>query len=172
MEIIAGLALALGVLNSVLLVLVVREIGILKITGSRKSGLRFNTRLPEFTATTLTGSTLDSDQVRDQILLFVSPECGKCHEIASALKRVPRGEIPPLVVGVSTHGDSNLNEIREVYAFVPPDHIFVDARRQIFGELEVPGTPYAYVVSPSGRIRGSGVVGSVADLKHLASALG
>lgn len=171
MEVVAWLALALAGMNSVLLLLVVREVGVLKIAGSRKSGLRFNTRLPQLTALSLAGTTITSEQIWGRVLLFVSPECERCHDLASDLSRLAPDGIPPLVVGVSSRGEPEEAQLRTEFAFLPPDRIFVDPKREIFGELEVPGTPYAYVVNGSGRIRGSGVVGSVAELQHLATAL-
>lgn len=171
MEWAAWFGFGLAVLNSIALLVLFREIALLRLMGATKSGLRYNTLLPEFSALSLAGTTLTSDRIRDRLLLFVSPECGRCETLLDDLRQLPESSRPPLALAVSSRGISEMDQLRHEYEFLDPNWVFVDERRRLLGELEVPGTPYAYVVGPNLRIRGSGIPSDVSSLLHLASAL-
>jgi hypothetical protein len=167
-------ALALGVVNTAILVLALREIGSLKQIAGRRSGLSLNSQLPEFNTPTLAGGVLHSADLRQRLLLFVSPDCPTCHDLLRELEDLPEAQRPPTTVAISSKqsfdpgngGAQFLNEL----AFVDPSAIFVDEGRRVFSSLRVPVTPFVYVLGPDGRVRGSGMPKSAGELIDLAQA--
>jgi hypothetical protein len=168
----AGLiALVLALLEGAVLVLVLREIAILRVAGGRRSGLRFDQPLPPFSARTLAGGQLAVDTLRRTLLLFVSSDCALCRTLVDELNRLPREALPPMVVGLTSHSDIDLTHpFIQSLGFASPESILLDDRRALFARVDAPVTPWAYVISADGRVRGSGVPRSAQELRDMAKA--
>lgn len=170
MEVIAWVATGLGILNTFLLVLVFREIGILRIAApGRRAGLGLDVPLPDFHLPTLDGSFVSSTDARRRVMLFVSGECDACRHLVDKLRAMPRTDLPPLLVGVTSRTDIDRGTpFLRTLDFLDPKTVFLDDRRVLFNELKIPVTPWAYVISDSTKIRGSGIPADVEELADLA----
>lgn len=171
---VAWVALVLAVLDGIVLFLVMREVALLKLGVRGRSGLKFDSPLPTFVATTLDGQSISSAQLRQTLLLFVSPSCTPCRTLLDDLRRSAHDHLPPLTVAVSTlepSEDDTRRDFVQSVDFVDPARVLVDRGRQVFGVLQVPVTPYVYAIAESGRIRGSGAPVSAAQLREMAQAI-
>jgi len=155
------------------LVLVLREIAVLRVTGGgRRSGLRLDALLPAYRARTLSGRDLAIDTLRRTLLLFVSADCALCRTLVKDLRQLPRSALPPLVIGVSSFTEIDpANPFVRSLGFLGPDAIVLDDRRELFARVEAPVTPWAYVINANGRVRGSGVPRSAKELGEMAVAV-
>jgi hypothetical protein len=174
MEVIGTVALILATLNSLVLVVALREIGILRASGGRgRSGLKLNDLVPEFATSTIGGAPFSAKDVRNSVLLLLSAQCNACMKLVEQIRAVPDDARPHgLVVGVTsrTSAASDSPLVRSL-DFIPPARVFLDNRREIFHLLEAPLTPFAYVINAEGRVRGSGVPIDLAELRDMSRVL-
>lgn len=167
----AGLVLA--ILNSLVLLLVLRELAILRVSGgARRSGLKLDQTLPAVSARTVNGEVIDLGIMRRKLLLFLSPNCELCRSLVDALRGLAPGSLPPMVVAVTNYGALNASHpfVRSL-GFVDAGALILDEGRQIYSQLEIPVTPWAYALNEEGRVRGSGVPSNVDELREMASAI-
>jgi hypothetical protein len=174
-NVMASIALGLSLVNSLVLVLILREIGSLKLHAGRKTGLRLNSAVPRFAAATLSGSSVTSDSLRSELLLFVSPDCQPCRELLRGLRELPTEVRPPLTITISSRHSFDPREngraFVEELGFVMPENVVVDERRRIFNEMNVPVTPFVYALDRNGRVVGSGSPKSAGELRDMAQVL-
>lgn len=167
MEVVAVAALVLGIVNSLGLVVCLRELAAARESRTSR-GLPVRTPIPPFSAPRPDGTIFDSAQTRGHVLLFVSTDCSPCHELADALRSAPRERLPPLVVAVAAHEVvDRADPFFAALSFVDSTMIFVDDHRQVFQKLAVPGTPFAYAIDSEGLVRGREAPLSANDLRKL-----
>jgi methylamine dehydrogenase accessory protein MauD len=125
-------------------------------------------QLPLLEGVGLAGGPIEASPARRaRLLLFVSPSCGACAELAPAIKsiwRSDRQEVGITLVGIDGDDGANLDfRTRHGLRDVP----FVLAPRWAV-DNGVTSTPYAVVADGNGIVRAKGVVN---HLEHLDSVL-
>lgn len=170
---IAWAGLVLAILDGFVLLLVLREIAILRASGgARRSGLKLDQTLPAVTARTVDGELVDLGVLRRKLLLFLSPNCELCRSLVDALRALAPGSLPPMVVAVTNYGGLNAGHpfVRSL-GFVAAGALILDEGREIYSQLEIPVTPWAYALNEEGRVRGSGVPSNVDELREMAKVI-
>ncbi len=113
------------------------------------------------------GTVVSIDSLRPGIpavMLFLAPGCEICKPIATALPAMRRA-YPGLQLLSIVVGDDP--QAKRVYAA----SLRGDARTDLdglFGEWNVPGTPYAVGVDADGRVRTSGIVNNLPQIETVA----
>lgn len=99
-------------------------------------------------------------------LLFLSPECGSCLDLANGLRQPALGALPPVLTfcqGDNSTCSSFVNRLGpEVYTLRDDDN-------DVATQYRVDGSPTAIVLSPELTIRGYGHPQNIEDLKRLLS---
>jgi peroxiredoxin len=137
-----------------------------RAASSQAQGLPLGSVAPEFALPDLSGEHRTLSQWRGQrlLLIFFSPRCGYCLQMASALASLPvdgvNGHPLPLVV---TSGDVEAN--RQLIA----DHglrgpVLLQEQMEVASTYQAHGTPMGYLIDPAGRIASPLTVGAEALL--------
>jgi methylamine dehydrogenase accessory protein MauD len=123
------------------------------------------TPVPGFAAHDTGGVAFSGAQLRGQpsVLLFLSPGCGPCQELASEMRAAAAGELPASLTVLTDPGGAEALRLPAAVRTV------VDPAREIADALEVPGRPFGIAVDDGGIIRATRVPNTLAELSMLAS---
>lgn len=161
---------------SVILVGVLRQLGVIALRlgpepGAliTREGLERGALAPDFAAGDVrTGHPVRLGDFRGQrvLLVFVTPTCIACRQIASDvndLSRARRGDLEAIVV---CYGSAvTCGEFASAYRLKTP--LLVDATNAIAESYDVRMTPFGYLIDEDGVVRIRGVVNSFAQLEAL-----
>ena len=164
MEVIAISALALSLIEGVILLMILRELAALRGTSTSR-GIDVEGALPEFRVEDSEGRIVTAGDLSKRVVLFVSAECGPCHQLVAQGAHLDG----PTVVVLSSKAkvDRTGPFVAKVRA-LGPEHLIFDDERLFAQLLQAPGTPFAYVIDAQGRVRSKEVPQSVAQLGRLA----
>jgi len=108
------------------------------------------------------GSILLGGGGPERLVLFVSPSCPVCREVAPSLAPIARaGGLEPLVV--ADVDDVEAGHLRDELRTPAP----IAHGAELAGSWAVPGTPYAVVLDRWGVVRAKGTVNSLEQLEGL-----
>jgi peroxiredoxin len=118
------------------------------------AGLPAGTPAPVFELPDLDGKPVSLEQLRGQrvLLVFFSPECGYCKELAPELARLPgdgRGG-RPLPVVVTTGGLEANRALVAQHGIRCP--VLLQEQTEVATQYRMPGTPVGYLIDESGVI--------------------
>lgn len=163
---IATVALGLSILNSFVLVLVLREFGALRAYRDSR-GLQLGAPIPEFRVRTLGGSTVTSADLRRTVLLFISKGCDACQMLVRQLQAAGHAQSKLMIAVVTSEtlapDDAFLSGLR----FFEPSQVFIDDDRRIYQRFQVANTPFALAIDDVGTVRGRRIPEHPNDLQHL-----
>jgi methylamine dehydrogenase accessory protein MauD len=155
-------------------VVLARQIGVLHMrlgpTGARvtSAGPATGTLAPEISAVDLEGHPFTLGGIHDKrtLLLFISPQCPSCAEVAPSVRALARSERATLdVVLVSFVEDSpKILQFLKKYDF---QRLTCVLSRRASREYGIFVTPYAVLLSQSGRIISKGVANHIEHLESL-----
>jgi hypothetical protein len=120
-------------------------------------------RLPRFVARDRDHKIVDESSLhnRSAVLLFLSPGCGPCKELAAELtSRGLAGLASELVVIVNSQGDMGLGGAVGLSVLAEP-------QGEVSAAFGISGRPFAVAVDQSGFIRGSRFVNKISELHDL-----
>jgi hypothetical protein len=151
---------ALIVVNSILLVATMRQLGgiSLRIAPAHPGDIEGG---PEIGAEVMIPGW---DPVRAGLVLFMSPDCSLCAQLVPAIAGVRRG-YPELQLVAAVRATSP--EARDQYAKQLGSYARSDLE-SMFGEWSIPGTPYAVGIDGNGRVAARGVTNSLEHLEVIA----
>jgi peroxiredoxin len=131
------------------------------------SGLPVGAEAPDFALPDLDGRqrTLKEFRGRPLAIVFWSPTCGYCAEMAPMLRELPE---EPRVLLVSTGGADTNRKMSEEHGF-RCDLVLDTERADVFSAYKAPGTPAGYVLDAEGRVASDLAVGSAQLLELLAT---
>lgn len=140
----------------------------------RPLGLTVGTGAPRFVGSALDGSraTLEELRVPDLplLLVFSDPECGPCNALLPQIRDWQRHHADRLAVAVISRGGSQFNRVQaEEYGLA---NVVLQQDHEIAHAYEVPGTPGAVLVGPSGNVASPVVMGAEQIEKLLTSVVG
>lgn len=156
----------LTIVNSLLLILVLRQLTLVVRGGEMRPGPAKNTRLPEWSLTDLSGNIRTSAEFAyEHVLLVVSEPCEPCRAL---LKELGGGTDPlpyPLVVAF----DGTAEEARARTEWLSPGSgvVLQGAGAEFKKRIGIPGTPHAVALRADGLIAASGVVNTREHLDAL-----
>ncbi len=167
-EWLGGLALFVGIGNTVVLLMLLRHIAGGQPALREKHSLPIGAGLPVFSVHARDGSVVDDARACDHVLLFLGATCPSCHAVAAELQTSDPTTLPKLLIAVvdrSADTEPNINErLQGVHAAA----IFDDPDRLVANRLAVPGTPFAYAIDADGTVRGKQPATSVDRIRSLA----
>jgi peroxiredoxin len=152
------------------------EQGFVLATGDpgRRLGLTVGTRAPRFEGTALDGSRVTLEELRSPdmplLLVFSDPGCGPCEALLPRIGQWQREHGSQVTVAVITRGSSDVN--RTLAQEHGVDNLVLQRDHEIAHAYEVPGTPGAVLVGPSGNIASPVVMGGDEIEQLLGSVLG
>lgn len=173
------IVLWLLVLGSVALLLALaRQIGILHTrlgpTGARitNAGLELGTEAPRFSEYDLNGHlvTLGAERGKSTLLVFISPSCSVCGELAPAIRTLHRHEQEYVEVVVVSMLD-NQAENRAYVKHYNLGSVPYLVKPHIAEMYHITSSPYAILVDAEGNIFTKGVVNHIEHLESLLNAL-
>jgi thiol-disulfide isomerase/thioredoxin/uncharacterized membrane protein YphA (DoxX/SURF4 family) len=111
---------------------------------------------------------LPSPNGRPRVLAFVDPDCGTCRQLAPELaERQRASEGAPLTVVITRAESSAARAMAAKYEF---DRVLLDLDGDLADGFDVPATPAAVAVGPSGLVHCPLALGDE-DVRHLLAAL-
>lgn len=134
-------------------------------------GPEVGARAPELEAVDLRGrpAELGRNQGKKTLLLFVSPMCDACAELAPAVRRIWKSERQSLqVVIVSLNDDEAANQ-RFAARYKLRDLPYVMSRK-VAVDYRILSAPYGLLIDQHGVIRAKGVVNNLEHLESLLNA--
>lgn len=114
------------------------------------------------------GRRVDSHSLngRGGVLIFLSPECGTCKDLADGLWRPAMDGLPPIITFCQGGQQSCASFVRRLG---PEVHVLRDDADEAATRYHVSGSPTAVVIDGEQKIRGYGHPQNVEDLKRLLS---
>jgi methylamine dehydrogenase accessory protein MauD len=109
--------------------------------------------------------TIGGDRHKRLLLVFVSPGCDACQELAPSLRALALGEGRQLDVILVSRGEVIKN--REFVATYKLEHIPIVLSTEAFYMYEITAAPYAVLISQEGIILLKGMVSNLAHLESL-----
>ncbi|MEX1264453.1 MAG: redoxin domain-containing protein [Actinomycetota bacterium] len=106
------------------------------------------------------------DGGRRALLVFISPRCSSCKELAPAIRSIAKSEARR--VDIVLISDGTADEVRQYAETYHLSKLPVIASRDLQDEYQIATTPYALLVDEHGRLVSKGIVN---DLEHLVSLL-
>lgn len=88
---------------------------------------------------------------RRTLLVFASPTCSECHEIIPVLNQFYSQSYGPMDLFIVMHGDDQMTQ-RFIVETHPLMQTFADADKRVTELYQVPGTPFAVMISTDGII--------------------
>lgn len=164
---------ALVLLVGGLLLATIRQVGLIhrriEPYGARTVALgpQIGDTAPQFEVKDVRGKTsfLGSRDGKRTLLIFMSPHCSTCEDIAPALRSVEKSERHTTDTMIVCHGDRDgcgRFASRLKIAHIPI--IAVDDLQQIYG---VSATPFAIIVDAAGIVRAKGIVNHFEHIESL-----
>lgn len=129
----------------------------------KPAGLPVGTEAPFFELSDLQGNRVTLAQFRGKrvALIFFSPTCGYCQQIAPEIAALPvdeRDGYPVPVLLTAGDREANRNLVQE--HSIPCPVLLLQQQPEIVGAYRVTGTPSAYLLDEEGVIAGEMMVGS------------
>jgi len=167
--------LVLLIIFAVLLLLTIRQVGILSLrlgpVGSRTTNLG-----PELGSNQANNEflhemiySLSLNKKINVLLAFVDPDCGGCRILFPALRTVAREQRDQLLV-VALVGSSNGNGIDKLGNQLGK-YIHVLDGENLYKEWSISGTPYCVILDENLKVAGKGVTNTVEHLESLLNTL-
>ena len=155
---------------AVLVLALARQIGTLHLRLGPRGALELDEEGPPLgeapeaaNATTLGGDAVTvGGPGESQLLLFVSPTCPVCREVAPSLSVAARSG--GMAARVVADADADATSVSHVYAGLPVP-VIVDA--DLARRYTIPGTPYAVVLDAAGVVRAKGTINNLEQLEGL-----
>ncbi len=161
----------------IVVITLARQIGLLhrrlRPHGARmtNAGPEIGEQAPELKGVTLQGRNIALESCRDKqtLLVFVSPTCTSCAELAPALRSIWKSERTTLQVFlVSLSGDEKAN--REFIARHKLVNIPCIVSRSLGLQYNVTSSPYGVLIDNQGVVRAKGIVNHLEHLESLLNA--
>ncbi|HET9014991.1 MAG TPA: redoxin domain-containing protein [Thermomicrobiaceae bacterium] len=164
------------VMLSVIVMGLLRQLGLIQLRLGpepgvllTREGLERGTQAPDFEATNLNSNEpmrLGSLRGQRTVLVFVSPTCFSCRQLAPHLNEVRRNqEGHTHIVTICYGSQDTCSEFRAAYRLETP--LLLDATNAIGKSYNVNMTPFAYLIDENGVVRIRGVVNSWPQLEAL-----
>lgn len=166
LELTAVGALVLGIVNTVAIVFIMRASVSSSALGTR-SGLPLGSALPAFVTSGLNSEGLTDADARGRVLLFLGANCRPCHAVARELQTLEGTALPPLLIGILDKPAGHFDDLATVVGSIGVP-VFRDPTRDVADRSAVPGTPFAYAIDSSGRVRAKTPATSVERLRSIA----
>jgi len=131
-------------------------------------GVRVGEALADFNVTTHAGEQLDIGGLspRQTLIIFMSPRCHVCHDLAPATRTLARSYKTEVRVIVAEVHSSDKENYADVFRNSEVILIKDDLLRQ---QLGVSGTPYALLLDPNNVVVAKGVVNNLQQLESMFS---
>jgi methylamine dehydrogenase accessory protein MauD len=101
---------------------------------------------------------------RPVLLMFLSPSCGTCSALVPAVNAVARGYASTLrVMAVLDASEPEVSQWTHVHRLRTESL----ASPEAYEALGIQGTPYAFVISNTGRVQGRGTVNHIEHIESL-----
>lgn len=154
----------------VLILLLYRHFGLITLgteEGVQRDGLPVGAVAPPLRSVTVEGAATEwrPRSGRPELVLFATPDCAPCATILPAVGRLARHNFNLGITAVVPGGHEGI--IRFIEKFHPPFPCIADGGREAFDGYRVRVTPFAFVVSPDGRIRAKGLCSDPSRLRAL-----
>jgi methylamine dehydrogenase accessory protein MauD len=176
---VSQIALWIVVATQTLLILgLMREVGLIQLRvgpsqagGMADQGLPAGTQVPEISARRADGSfvTVGGEPGRPQLLVFVSPSCGICHEMITPVRVLAQAErnLDVLAVcGATTY------ECMDFFKQKVKDFTLVaDPENAVKRAFKISGSPFGLLLDRNGVVCGSGIVNNLPQLEYLLRSL-
>lgn len=154
----------LTLINSVVLLVVMRHFGVIAIEttiGHNNDGLRVGTRLPNLVGSDSDDAPLDiRPAIGKWVVIAAHPTCALCVQLLKDLRA------SPVRVGAIVVTDGNGDDCRLLEDVGPPGQYVAD--KMAFARLQVEVTPFVYVVN-NGRVASKGLASSSKRVAQLIS---
>ena len=157
-------ALILSLLNSVILVLLLRDVATQRFSSTHE-GLPLGAALPDFVAREHEGREVRAADAAGRVMVFVASDCRPCHTLLNEV--AAWRDRPPLLLTLAGDSASANTEVLLERARAIAATVILDPHRELFRTLRVPGTPFAYAIDHSNRVRARGAP-TVAKLRDFA----
>lgn len=161
---------------AVIVVGLLRQLGLLQLRLGpepgpllTKEGLERGVPAPDFAALDVrTNQTVTLERMRGRrvLLVFMTPTCIACRQLAPHLNGLSGDKSRPLEVAVVCHGSSvTCSEFANAYRLKVP--VLLDATNTVAAHYDVRMTPFAFLLGEDGVVRIRGVVNSLPQLEAL-----
>ena len=166
----------LFVVLSVVVLAMVRQIGLLhrriEPFGARigQPGPDIGAEVPPFDHVDLTGRriSLGSERGRKTLMVFVSPTCSSCKDLAPAIRSIARSERGSMdTILVSDGSDEAVRRFVDDHKLRRLPMVTASDTLEQYG---VHSTPYALLIDASGHVETKGIVNSLEQLASLVNA--
>lgn len=114
------------------------------------------------------GLVLGAAGDRNTLLLFLSPSCSTCVEIAKSLPAIARPERQSLLLVVTSR--ASLEENEPLFERLSLDNVFCVIGDQLWDAFHVALSPYALLIDTTGRLAAKGLVNNLAHLESILNA--
>lgn len=135
-------------------------------------GPDLNTAVEEITLRDLDGSAiaLGGPHTKSRLIVFVSPGCPSCEDVATALRSVHRSERRSLDVIIVGSGTESLvhEEFRKRHLLEAVPYIMSSEFRD---RMNIAAVPYALLLDQEGILRSKGLVNSLSQVESLLNVL-
>ncbi|HET8580135.1 MAG TPA: thioredoxin-like domain-containing protein [Nitrospiraceae bacterium] len=135
------------------------------------AGPEIGTEPPPVTGLTTEGRPVRLGHVggKRSLLVFVSPTCEVCRDLAPAVRSLERSErsrLDLLLVSIRGNATENRSFIRQHKL----DDVPLIVSPELGDEYRIPSTPYAVLVDRDGLVRAKGIVNNLEHLESLLNA--